>query len=63
MITNVFLNQKRVNICQHMVKTALQESFGELLPEREGGSSGWMEGNFNGNHMRLVPGLNQFFQR
>jgi hypothetical protein len=27
MITDVFLNQKRVNVCEHMVKMAPRESF------------------------------------
>ena len=32
--TDVFIDQKRVNVCEHMVKMALCESFGKMLPEQ-----------------------------
>jgi hypothetical protein len=34
MITDVFLDQTRVNVCEHMVKTALHDSFGKVPPEQ-----------------------------
>ena len=44
-----------------MVKMAPHESFGELPPEwvqdRKGGGVEGMEGNLNGNHLRVTPGL------
>ena len=33
MITDIFLNQKRVNICEHTVNTVPRESFGKVPPE------------------------------
>ena len=33
MITDVFLNQKRVNVCEQMVKMAPRKSFGKVPPE------------------------------
>ena len=58
MITDVFLDQKRVNVCEHTVKTAPCDSFGKVPPEwvrdrKEGG----VEGKLNGNHLKLIPGL------
>jgi hypothetical protein len=47
MITDVFLDQKRVNVCEHIVKTVPHESFGKLPPE--GCKTGrWEEGKLNG---------------
>ena len=34
MITDFFLDQKRVNVCEHTVKTVPHKSFGEMPPER-----------------------------
>ena len=31
--TDVFLDQKRVNVCEHTVKTAPCDSFGKVPPE------------------------------
>ena len=33
-ITDVFLDQKRVNVCEHSVKKVPRESFGKVPPER-----------------------------
>ena len=33
MITDVFLDQKRVNVCDHRIKMALCDSFGNVPPE------------------------------
>ena len=61
MITDVFLDQKRVNICEHTVKMVPCDSFGKAPPEwvrdwKVGEVEG-MEGKLNGNHPRLIPGL------
>ena len=55
-ITYVFLDQKRLNICEHTVKTTPRHSFGKVPPERVRGEEG-MEGKLNGNHVRIIPGL------
>ena len=58
MITDVFLDQKRVNICEHTVKTAQHESFGKVPPgglqDRKGRG---VEGKLNRNYLKLIPGL------
>jgi hypothetical protein len=58
MITNVFLDQKRINVCEHMVKTAPHDGFTKMPPEwvqdRKGGGME-MKGTFNGNYLRLIP--------
>ena len=41
LITDVFFNQKTVNVCEHMVKTAPCESFGKVTPERVRDRNGW----------------------
>ena len=33
-ITDVFLDQKRVNVCEHTIKMEPHESFGKVPPER-----------------------------
>ena len=50
MITDVFLDQKKVNVCEHTVKMAPHESFGKVPPEglrdrrgRSGGDKGKIE--------------------
>ena len=58
MITDVSLVQKRVNVCEHMVKMAPCESFGKVPPEGcKTGRGVGMEGKLNGNHLRLILGL------
>ena len=58
MITDVFLDQKKINVFDHAVKTVSHESFGEVPPERVQDRKGeGVEGNLNGNHLRLIPGL------
>ena len=54
-ITEVFLNQNRVNVCEHTTKMASLESLlkGATRVLREE----WMEGNLKGNYLRLIPGL------
>jgi hypothetical protein len=55
MITDVFLDQKRVNVCEHTVKTAPCESFGKVPLEelqdrkggRDGGKSEWKSSEIN----------------
>ena len=46
MITDVFLDQKKVNVYEHMVKTAPRDSFGKVPPEwvRDGEREEGMEG-------------------
>ena len=44
-LTEVFVNQKRMNLCEHTVKMVPQDSFEKELPE--GGMEG-MEGKRNG---------------
>jgi hypothetical protein len=61
MITDAFVSQKRVNVCEHMVKTAPHNRFRRVPPKwvqnrKEGGVEG-MEGKLNGNYLRLIPGL------
>ena len=57
---DVFLDQKRVNVCEHMVKMASHENFLKVLPggckKGRGGEEG-MEGKLNGNYLMLIPGL------
>jgi hypothetical protein len=48
MITDVFLDQKRVNVCEHMVEIAPLESFRKVPQEqvkdrKRGGVEGWRE--------------------
>ena len=58
MITDVFLDQKRVCVCEQTVKMVPHERFLKVLPgglqdrKVEG-----MEGKLNGNHPRLTPRL------
>ena len=42
-VTDLFLNQKKVNVCEHTTKMASLEE--------------WMEGNLKGNYLRLILGL------
>ena len=61
-ITDVFLNQKRVNVCEHMVKIASCEIFERChkgVAREEGGEGGeeWMKRKLNGNYLWLIPGL------
>ena len=57
-ITDVFLDQKRVNVCEHMVKMVSHESFGKVPPDLVLDEKGeGMEEKLNGNHLRLIPGL------
>ena len=47
MITDVFLDQKRVNVCEHMVKTAPHNRFGSATKvdaRQDEGRSGVDEG-------------------
>ena len=61
MITDVFLDQKRANVCEHPIKIAPHESFGKVPPymvqDRKGGGVEGMERKLNGNHLMLIPGL------
>ena len=45
MITDVFLDQKRVNVCEHTVKMAPREHFAKEPPRGLGGRKGkeWRE--------------------
>ena len=60
-ITDVFLNQKRVNVCDHMIKMGKRESFGKVPLEgsakQEGRGVQGMERKLIRNHLRLMPGL------
>ena len=59
-ITDVFLNQKRANLCEHMVEMVSHESFLKSATRglgEEGGEEEGMEGKLNGNYLRLIPGL------
>ena len=49
MITDDFLNQKRINVCEHTIKMALWESFGKVRPEWVQGKKGeeWRRGKSN----------------
>jgi hypothetical protein len=55
--TDVFLNQKRINVCEYTIKMAPHDSFGYEPPvwvqdrKREG-----VEGKLNGNYLRLYHG-------
>ena len=49
-IIDDFLDQNRVNVCEHMVKMVPPVG----LRDRELGGA---EGKFNGNYLRLIPGL------
>ena len=47
-ITDVFLHQKRVNVCEHMVKMVSHDNFGKVLPgwvhdRKEEEWRGWRE--------------------
>jgi hypothetical protein len=44
MVTAVFLNQKRMNVCEHTTKMASLEFL-------KGGCEEWMEGNLKGNYL------------
>ena len=50
-IKNAFLDQKRVNVCEHAVMMAPCE-YHQGVEGVEG-----MEGNSKGNYLRLIPGL------
>ena len=51
MNTDAFLDQKRVNVCEHMVKTAPRESFWKVPPGRGEDLRGWRE-----NWMEIIWG-------
>ena len=57
-ITDVFLDQKSVNLCEHAVKTALSESFGKVPPEgvqdRKADVMVGMEGKLNGKKLIII---------
>jgi hypothetical protein len=59
--TDAFLDQKRVNVCQHMVKMIPCDRFRRVPPEwvqdRKGGGMEGMKGKLNENHLRLPCGL------
>ena len=61
MITDVFLDQKRVNVCKHMVKVAPHESFLKVpiggLRDRKRRVLEGREEKLNGNYLRLIRGL------
>ena len=48
-LTEVFANQKRVNVCEHTVKLASSDSF-ELEPPGDGGKR-------ERRYLRLIPEL------
>ena len=59
MMTDVFLDQKKVNVCEHKIKTVPCDSFEKLPPEwvqdrKEGGVEGMKE-KLKGNRVRLIP--------
>ena len=57
-ITDVFLDQKRVNVCEHMIETAPPAVMEKCHQTgRETGREGGVEGKLNENHLRLLPWL------
>ena len=66
MITDVFLDQKRLNICEHMVKEASHDRFGigSVGASQEGGRSGGNGGkiewkSFEVNTRAVTRGQNE----
>ena len=57
MITDVFLNQMRVNICEQKVKMASHEFFTSVTREIARGRGEGMEGKLSGDYLRLILGL------
>ena len=58
MVTDIFLDQKRLNVCKITVKMAPHESFGKAPPEwLQDRKTGGMEGKWHLNCLRLIPGL------
>ena len=59
MITDVLLDQNRVNVCEHMVKMVPRDGFRKVTPEwvrdRMGRRVEGMEGKLNENHLK-IPG-------
>ena len=54
-ITDAFLDQKRLNVCEHAVKMASHECFWKVPPgvaRQEVGKGGGV-----GDYLRLIPGL------
>ena len=54
------LNQKRITVCEHMVKMASHEFLKSAIREVRGCKTGRGEGRretLNGNYLRLIPGL------
>ena len=43
MITDVFLDQKRINVCEHMIKMVPGESIGKVPPEQVQDGKEWRE--------------------
>ena len=60
-IEDFFLNQKRVNVCKHRIKTVPRDSFGKVPPEwMQDGKAGGMERmdeKLYDNHLWLIPAL------
>jgi hypothetical protein len=49
MITDVILDQKRVNVCKLTVKMVPCESFGKVSPEEWMGDCSWKSGGVAGS--------------
>jgi hypothetical protein len=59
-ITDAFLNQKRVNICEHAVKwhnVSVFERYHQGVARQEVGKGGELKRKLSGNYLRLIPGL------
>ena len=59
-ITNAFLDQKRVNVCEHMVKwhhMSVYERCYHGVARQEAGTGGGLEGKLSGDYLRFMPGL------
>ena len=58
--TDVFLNQNKVNVCEHTVKMVSHEflkTATQGVSRLEVGGVEGMEGKLNGNYLRLIPEL------
>ena len=59
-ITDAFLNQKKVNVCEHAVKwhhVNVYERCHQEVARQETGNGGGSEGKLSGDYLRLMPGL------
>ena len=60
MITDVFLDQRRVNVSEHMINSVQQQFWKSAIrvgAREEGGGVEGKDRKLNGSHLRLIQGL------